>query len=211
MAAALVVSTLWWWWGFLEPVAIYDSVFYLDMASNGVFDNPQLTAPFAYRFVVPLLVEFVSRSTGAEVTAVFILFTGTAAILLLVGIYAIARSVGARVRVALFVLGATVFSFVLFRFHLYWYVLVDIEAYLLLLLAMSLLWKGRTWQCLGVSLVGLLLKEFLRIPGLVACVTIALDGRLALKNRIALASLAVAALFAFAAVPRLVIPGHQLP
>ena len=51
VAAALVVSTLWWWWGFLEPVAIYDSVFYLDMASNGVFDNPQLTAPFAYRFV----------------------------------------------------------------------------------------------------------------------------------------------------------------
>ena len=104
------------------------------------------------------------------------------------GIYAIARSVGARVRVALFVLGATIFSFVLFPFHLYWYVLVDIEAYLLLLLAMSLLWTGRTWQCLGVSLVGLLFKEFLGIPGLIACVTIALDARLGLRKRVALAS-----------------------
>ena len=153
------------------------------MASNGVFGNPNLVAPFAYRFPVPLFTEFVSRLTGVDVEAVFILFTGTAAWLLLLGLYALARSLGASIRVAVFVLGATVFSFVTFRFHLYWYALVDIEAYLLLLLSMWFLWTGRTWHCLAVSLIGLFFKEFLGIPGLLACLSLFLDDRRPMSRR----------------------------
>ncbi len=212
VAATLLLPAVWVWWGLLEPVAIYDSVFYLDMASNGALGNPNLVAPFAYRFPVPLFAEFVSTLTGVDVEAVFILFTGTAAWLLLLGLYALARSLGASIRVAVFVLGATVFSFVTFRFHLYWYALVDIEAYLLLLLSMWFLWTGRTWHCLAVSLIGLFFKEFLGIPGLLACLSLFLDDRRPMSRRVVMSGLAFAALVAFAAIPRLAIPvagSHQ--
>lgn len=206
LCSAVLLALLWCCWGLLNPIEIYDSRFYLTIAEKGLTDPSSRVAPFIYRFPIPLLAGTISNLLKISAANAFLGLTAISAWLLLTGSYLLSRAVGASKNIATYSLLSIALSFSLIRFHLYWYALVDIEAYLLLLPAMLALWKGKLRTCLLISLIGTLFKEFLIIPGLLACVDMLRRQNAPPSRRCLHAVGAGLLLFLIAAAPRLLIP-----
>ena len=90
----------------------------------------------------------------------------TAAVSLLVSIFLFARWAGATAPGALSIMAALGFYYFHVRHPLFFYSLVDIEAFPVMLLAVWALLAGRRGLCLVLACVGLFFKEFLIVPAL---------------------------------------------
>jgi hypothetical protein len=187
---------------------VHDGKFYVDMARNGVLDNPQLAAPFAYRPIVPLAARGLSAATGLDVLTGFALASRLGALLGLLAAFALARAVSGDLRVSLLVMTTTALSYFHVKFPLFFFPLVDVEAAPLFVLA---LWAAITRHfgiCLLVGGVGLFFKEFLAIPLLVMLVVLARDFAANPSRR---DLLAIAGATLFVATLCIVLPRALLP
>jgi hypothetical protein len=184
-----------------------DSIHYLEIARHGLWNNPALAAPFAYRPGTPLLVWImystmaVSPETGFGVVA-FLASWG-----LLIATYLLAHSVDGGFLRGLVVMGVVAFSFFHVKFPLAVPTRIDVEAFSLITIATWLLVRNRPASVLLLSCVGLFFKEFLLIPGVLLLIAKVAEYR---STRAAgplvwlIASISL--LFACFTIPRMVIP-----
>ena len=151
---------------------VHDARFYVDMARNGIVDNPQLAAPFAYRPAIPLAVGAFSRATGYTIVESFQLASRLGALLGLLASFALARAVSGELRTALGVMTATALSYFHVKFPLFFYPLVDVYAAPLVLLGVWAALERRYAAALLLGTLGLFVKEFLVLPLVVLVVVL---------------------------------------
>lgn len=185
----------------------WDFVQYYDMAENGIFNNDHLIAPFAYRFVTPLLagviadLSNVSTETGFRVVA----YVGAVAQLALVFVLAQAFNPDKK-RAGVPVL-VVAFSLYNVKFLLFDVSRPDHLAYPLMVVAVLALFRRNIVVCLVASCAGLLVREFLIIPPVILLVELIRDYR-ASRDQQTLFWIAgiVIATGTFVIVPRALIP-----
>ena len=203
--AALLVSAL----RVFTPVAkiMTDGAAYLNLATEGLTAGSHLAAPFAYRFAVPMTVHFASLLTGAAPRAVFQVVVVAAGFALLLAMYALALRSGAAARSAAVIMIVAASSLFAVRFPFYCPFDVDIEACVVSCLAFDCYRRGSHVAALGVSLAGLLFKEFLLAPLAALTVAFLLEYRREGSLRsLRLATLTVVMTVVVFIVPRVLIP-----
>jgi hypothetical protein len=149
------------------------------------------------------VVGTVAAVTGYSVESVFLGATRIIGCMLIFAVWALARSVGSRSLPAAMAAVVAALSFHVLKVPLFWYTLIDIEACLVMVWAMHLLLVGRTRSCLVMACVGVLLKEFLVIPAMLALLAMAWS-----RPRRSIAAIAMGGLLLafFILLPRLVLP-----
>ena len=147
-----------------------DGLHYLNVAEEGLVDNPRLAAPFAYRFGTPIIVRLVHRVTSLGVPDVFLIVALLSTWGTLIAAYLLARSVRATMAVSLAAMAAVAFSFFHVKFPLAVPTMVDVQGFLLIMLALWALLKDRYGTCLVLSCLGIFFKEFLIVPALLIIV-----------------------------------------
>jgi hypothetical protein len=186
----------------------WDSAIYLDMAERGVSGNDTLVAPFAYRFVAPVLARTIAQWPPLSVDDGFRIVTYAGVIAELVLVYALARLIGAASGAAFVVMAVAALSLFNVRFLLFDIYRPDALAFALTLLSTWMLLAGWPGPAAGLAAAGVLVREFLVAPlaaGLVALV------RRPGPWRWRLTSLAVPVSVAAVGIvlPRVLIPVHQ--
>jgi hypothetical protein len=196
------------WLGNTIEGPVHDARFYVDMARNGVVDNPQLAAPFAYRPAIPWAVGAFSRISGVPVVESFQLASRLGALLGLLASFALARAVSGDLRTALLVMSATALSYFHVKFPLFFYPLVDVYAAPLVLLGVWAAITRRFTAALLLGTLGLFVKEFLVVPLVVMIVVLLRDLRTDRSQRDRLAWIAAAIVFGglCIALPRALLP-----
>jgi hypothetical protein len=167
LLAVLALSVAWvvalsWLTNTTPPK--WDALHYVGMARNGILDNPQLDARFAYRPAVPVLARLVADAFDLRVEQGFQVLGYLGLVGLLTGTFALARCFTGSFRRALLPVAAVGLTGTYGKHPLFFYTLIDIEAFALSVLAIWLLVSGRWWWCFLVSCVGLLFKEWLGVP-----------------------------------------------
>jgi hypothetical protein len=142
----------------------WDSAHYLDMAVNGLAGNKHLASPFAYRPVVPLAVGAIARVLHADTETTFHATTLVIATILLVLAFYWTRSFGGSERAAWCGMLALGLNFVTVRFHVFDGCVLDIYAYVFVLLAFWGVLRRRFYPVLLLCAAGLFLKEFMAVP-----------------------------------------------
>ena len=160
--AALLISGAARFTGTLEPH--WDADRYINMATRGVINNPDLCAPFAYRPGMPLLAGQVSHIMNVPAKTGFRWIGFAALFIFLSSAAGIAWSYTGSWTKALLVMGLIGLSGIHVKFPLFFYSLVDVAAYPFIVLAFFALLNKRYGLCLLLSCIGLLFKEFLGIP-----------------------------------------------
>ncbi|MBN1680591.1 MAG: hypothetical protein JW966_09885 [Anaerolineae bacterium] len=184
LAALLIVLALDQVTNELDTARYYwDFALYYDMAEEGLIDN-ELIAPFAYRFVTPMLARGLTDLFGFDTA---ILVSGSAegahfvattfdgfrmiaimgAVAQLVTAFWLAEVFGARFWGALVAAGAVALSLYNVRFLLFDVSRPDHLAYPLMTIAVVALLRRNWAVCLIVSGFGLQVREFLIIPPLI--------------------------------------------
>ena len=141
-----------------------EAIYYTDMAQNGFVGNSHLAAPFAYRPIVPLVVHIITLLFGISTINGFIIIATLSAVLLLFLTFLFVRNLGGSLTTSLVAMGVIGCSFYHVKYPLFIPSMVDVEAYVLMLLAMWALLKKKFILCALISMVGVLFKEFLLIP-----------------------------------------------
>jgi len=141
-----------------------DFVYYIDMAENGVFDNPALVAPFAYRPLTPFLAGTISNLTGSSIMVGYQVIAWVGAFLTLMSTYLLARSIGRKHISALLTMVVIGFTFYHVKYLLFDVYRPDHLAYGLMSLAFLALLQRRYWLCIGLSAIGALTREFTLVP-----------------------------------------------
>jgi hypothetical protein len=167
LLAVLALSVAWvvalsWLTNTTPPK--WDALHYVGMARNGILDNPQLDASFAYRPAVPVLARLVADAFDLRVEQGFQVLGYLGLVGLLTGTFALARCFTASFSRALLPVAAVGLTGTYGKHPLFFYTLIDIEAFALSVLAIWLLVSGRWRWCFLVSCVGLLFKEWLGVP-----------------------------------------------
>lgn len=137
---------------------------YIEMGRYGIFNNPNLIAPFAYRPGMPYLSAGMSALFGVDIKLGFRIAGWVSMVALLMGIYAISREFISDHRKALLPMLILGLSFYHIKFPLFFYSLVDVAAYPLIVFSFWAFIKKKYWLCLVLTSVGVLFKEFLAIP-----------------------------------------------
>ena len=153
----------------VENPVQYDGRSYVRMAAEPFLAYENVPAPFAYRPGLPALVHRVTSASPLDALGAYRLLAHLAAFFTLLLGFGIARDAGASQRSSLLAMTAAALAHYHVRGPLFFYSLIDVESLCLVMLAMFLLWRGRHAACLAVAAVGLLVKEWLLIPALVAC------------------------------------------
>ncbi len=190
----------------IQPV-IADGLAYTRMAAHGFMGYEGVAAPFAYRPSVPALAHALSFLFDLDVPKAFRLMAHLASMLVLFLSYVLARSVGSARQGALGAMSLVALSHFIVRGPLSYYTLIDIETLSLVMLAMVVMQIGYLRICLAICVGGLLVKEWLIVPLVVAAVELV---RTEIRERRAavIATLAIAAITAAVvlAMPRLIVP-----
>ena len=189
----------------------HDATWYVRMATEGVTGDVRLAAPFAYRIAVPLIVHLLYTWPGIPVASGFAILAHLAGMILLVMSYLFARSRNTGVRASLAVLCCVGFSLFHVKFALAAESMVEIEAAPLMLAAVWALLSRRYGLSLICSSVGLLFKEFLAVPLMVAFFTLLFEHAATRETKpLLLASAAAASFGLLFVLPRLLIPVEGL-
>ena len=142
----------------------WDAWRYLDMASNGLVGNHHLATPFAYRPIVPLTIFAISRTLHTDPATTFHAATHVIAVILLVLMFCWTRSFGGSERAAWSGMLALGLNFEIVRYPLFTGTMIDIYAYVFVLLAFWGVLRRRFYPVLLLCAVGLFLKEFMVVP-----------------------------------------------
>jgi hypothetical protein len=176
LALALAMVSLLSW--LANPIpANWDALYYIDMAKSGLRDNPHLVAPFAYRPAMPLSARVVASTLSLPLASGFAIVGWISAVVFLLAVFGLARTFTRRWWHALLpmVLLGSYFTHV--KLPLHFYAFVDVAAYPLMVLAFWALVRHRLGVCVAISCVGLLFKEFLAIPLVLAVVQLGVRAR----------------------------------
>jgi hypothetical protein len=150
-----------------ETRPLWDGRHYRNLALHGY--GGELLAPFAYRPGMPFLARWLTLASNLPVDQSFRILGRAAAGLTLLLVYGGARSVGrAGPTMASFVTACTALCYYHVRFPLFFWSMVDVAAYPLMLIAFHWIWRGKIWRAGLLGAFGLLFKEFLLLPWLVA-------------------------------------------
>jgi hypothetical protein len=146
-----------------EP-ARWDTWYYRDMAINGVAGNDHLAKPFAYRPIVPLTIHLISQALHTDPEATFRNVTHVVAVILLISAFYWVRSFGGSELAAWCGMLALAPNFVMVRYPLFTGMMIDIYAYVFVLLAFWGVLRRRFYLVLLLCAAGLFLKEFMVVP-----------------------------------------------
>jgi hypothetical protein len=189
-----------------QPV-IHDALWYVGMATDGVFGNEHLAAPYVYRLAVPMIVGALSKLFALQVERGFQLLVWISAIALLLTVFLFALRRNAGVWRGVVILSLCGFSFYHVKYPLAAYAMVDVEAYPLILLATWSLLERRVGLCVAISSLGLLFKEFLIIPLAVQFLVLLTEYRKDRASRHLVWAITIVGSFALLFVlPRMLIP-----
>jgi hypothetical protein len=144
--------------------ARWDMWYYRDMAINGLSGNPHLATPFAYRPIVPLTIYAISHTLHTDPEATFHVAVHVIAVVLLVLAFYWTRSFGASERASWCGMLALAPNFVMIRYPLLTGTMIDIYAYVWILIASWFLFRRRFAAVLLFCGIGLFLKEFMVVP-----------------------------------------------
>jgi hypothetical protein len=144
--------------------ARWDMWYYRDMAIHGLAGNHHLASPFAFRPVVPLTIYAISHALHTDPEATFHAATHVMAVILLVLAFYWVRSFGGSELAAWCGMLALAPNYIMVRFPLFVGSMVDIYAYVCVLLAFWGVLRKRFYAVLALCAVGLFLKEFLVVP-----------------------------------------------
>ena len=186
----------------------WDSAAYLDMAERGVRGNNALVAPFAYRFVAPLLARGIDLSLPLSVDDGFRIVTYVGVIAELVLVYALARLIGAASGSAFAAMAVAALSLFNVRFLLFDIYRPDALAFAMGLASTWILLSGWSGAAAGVAAAGLAVREFLLAP-LVAGLAALARTPGSWARRLVWMAAAVAVAAAAALLPRVLIPVQQ--
>jgi hypothetical protein len=142
----------------------WDAWRYLDMASNGLVGNHHLATPFAYRPIVPLTIFAISRTLHTDPATTFHAATHVVAVILLVLAFYWTRSFGGSELAAWCGMLALGLNFEIVRYPLFIGTMIDIYAYVFVLLAFWGVLRRRFYPVLLLCAAGLFLKEFMVVP-----------------------------------------------
>ncbi len=145
----------------------YDAARTLEIAQNGLVNNPNLWAPWAYRPLTPLLARALADVFARPVEFGFAVVTVAGMLAQLVLVYALARHFRASFRAGLLAMAAVALSYYHLRFSLADIYRPDQLGYPLILLAMLLLFREQRVWCILICAFGLLVREFLIIPAVI--------------------------------------------
>src|ERR1035438_2920936 len=115
--------------------ARWDMWYYRDMAINGLVGNHRLATPFAYRPVVPLTIFAISRTLHTDPERTFHAATHVVAVILLVLAFYWTRSFGGSELAGWCGMLSLAPNFVMVRYPLFTGTMIDIYAYVLVLIA----------------------------------------------------------------------------
>jgi hypothetical protein len=147
-----------------EDIPAHDAVLYIDMAREGILGNQHLAAPYAFRPAVPLLVGVTSSVFSLPVEEAFRITTRLSGVFLLWCVFLFSTDFGVGFGRAAAIMAIVGFSFFHVKYPLFAYAMVDIEAYIVMVAACWLVFKGHPRLSLAVSCIGVFFKEFLVIP-----------------------------------------------
>lgn len=150
----------------------WDFALYIDMAEHGLRGNHDLWAPFAYRFITPLLAGSIADIFSLSTWNGFKVVAYAGAVAQLAAVFALAEYVGAKVWQAAVAVLTVAFSLYNIKFLIFDVTRPDHLAYPLMIAALLALFERRWWLCLVFSCVGLLVREFLIIPPILLLVTL---------------------------------------
>ena len=142
----------------------WDFVYYIDMAENGVWGNPNLAAPYAYRFITPLLARGLNQLLGTPTFVGFKLLAYGGLLTALWGVYFAARKLGAGFWAALVVMSIPAGALFNVKFLLFDFYRPDQLAYPLLVFAILALMYRKPALAVTLGVLGLLIREYLIIP-----------------------------------------------
>jgi hypothetical protein len=187
----------------------WDFRYYTDMAEHGL--HGPLASPFAYRYLIPLLVRGLSLATGLSVGAGFALIAYAGAFSQLLGVFLFTRWYTRSIRGAWLAMFAVAFSLFNVKFLMFDPFRPDHLAYPLILLQAYFALSGRFAPLVVATMIGSQIREFNVVP-LVAYLYASLRGAGAsstsAERRRAIIELAVSmgALSAALLLPRVLIP-----
>jgi hypothetical protein len=143
---------------------LWDMVYYVDMATNGIAGNRGLYAPFAYRPGAPLMIGEIAKLLGIAPQVSFRICAHIMSGAFIVSCFYFAKSLGARRRVALFTAVTLASYFYIIKWHVFADTMVDIYCYPFILFGFWALLQERFYTNLLISAVGLFFKEFMLLP-----------------------------------------------
>lgn len=186
---------------------VWDFVYYIDMAENGIWRNDHLASPYAYRAMTPLLARAINQTFGTATIFGFKVIGYAGVWLELFGVYLLARHFKAGFKAAIVVMLVPAFALFNTKFLLFDFYRPDQLGYAFLVFAFLALLKKKKWIALALSLIGLNTREFLIIPPLILVFEIIREWRYStsrLKLFLQAAGILAATVFVLV-LPRLVI------
>jgi hypothetical protein len=187
----------------------WDFRYYAEMAEHGL--NGSLASPFAYRYLIPLLVRGLSVYAGLTVEAGFALIAYLGAFAQLLGVFVFTRWYTGSVRGAWVAMVVVAFSLFNVKFLLFDPFRPDHLAYPLMLLQAYFALSGRFMPLMVTTMIGSQMREFNVVP-LVAYLYASLRGARisstpAQRRRVIIElAVAIGGLAAALVLPRVLIP-----
>jgi len=187
----------------------WDFRYYADMAEHGL--AWPLASPFAYRYLIPLLVRGLFLATGLRIEAGFTLIAHVGVFAQLLGVFLFTRWYTKSIRGAWVAMLVTAFSLFNVKFLLFDPFRPDALAYALILLEAYFALSGRFFPLLAVTIIGSQIREFTVVP-LVAYLYASLRGSgtatdSAERRRVSIELIfSIGAVGAALALPRVLIP-----
>ncbi|MCC6147439.1 MAG: hypothetical protein IT308_07720 [Anaerolineaceae bacterium] len=187
---------------------IWDFVYYIDMAENGVWGNDHLASPFAYRVMTPLLARGINQLFDFPTITGFKVIAYLGVWMELWGVYLLARHFKTSFKTAVVVMLVPAFALFNTKFLLFDFYRPDQLGYAFLVFAFLALLKGKRGWSLALSLIGLNTREFLIIPPLILILELFREWKHSTaRGKLLLKALGIASLVGFVLIlPRLVIP-----
>lgn len=146
---------------------VWDFVYYIDIAKNGVIGNDHLAAPYAYRALTPLMARWINQALGTELSVGFRVLAYIGCFSTLYGVYLLGRKLTSSYGRALILVLLPALSLFNIKFLLFDSYRPDLLAYPLLIWGMLALMEGRYGWVVLASLVGIQMREFPIIPTLI--------------------------------------------
>lgn len=142
----------------------WDYVHYISMAEKGIIGNTFISAPFAYRIVTPMAARLLITIFPLSTETAFLILTYIGTISSLVLIFALAKRFNANFGTAIIVMLAIGLSFYHGKYVVFDMYRPDPLAYPVIILAMFALFDKRYLLCIVLSVLGMLIREFVVIP-----------------------------------------------
>lgn len=168
--ALLIIGAIRWVNG--PPTECYygDFLYYYNMAEFGLFDSPNLDAPYAYRYLTPLIVRLITIASGTYTKLGFVILVYIGTFMQLIGIFWLSRMFGFGKRTAFINLLLLAGSLANVKFILFDPYRPETLAYPMMILAIYLMIHKPFYLLTVATFIGIQIREFLIVPYLIGLI-----------------------------------------